>query len=139
MSENEADLVAQLTKLGYRVTSPRAKTPPPRCSVCGAVEAYTGDYYDITGIPEDAFTADYLIQVVVQTNLGEEGYDKVVRFFCDEHDHRAIVELQQIGYVSHHHGSTCLLEDQSCSYDDCPHGVHSPYDLDDQGLYMENP
>lgn len=130
----ETDLVAELTKLGYRVTPPRPKSPAPRCYVCGSARHYGRESYDTTGIPDDAFDADYLTQVIVVTNPQEEGYDKVVRFFCDMHDAEAIEALEALGYQSHHHGGTALLQDQSCRCGE----QRSPYDMDDNGLYIEH-
>lgn len=84
--------------------------PPNRCYRCGRVEFEDG--------------AGPLTDVLVQTAWQEEGFSRIEKWVCDEHLAELQDEFQRLGFVSHHHGSTTLLEDRSCPgyevYGACP-------------------
>jgi hypothetical protein len=136
------EMAAELVKAGYTVHTPRKKPKARRCSVCGAVDqdaAYNPEWYDTKGIDleaEDLEVAEWLTEITVETNPNEEGFDQVTRLYCEQHDGDTIKALTDLGFKSHHHGGTALLEDRECAgyrnMDDCPFGRSSPYDEDER-------
>lgn len=102
MAEVE-EMITALNQLGYRVITPREE-PPVECAVCG----WTEELIDFRVIVAD----------------GEEGYGDVLQYRCSEHCIEVLDGLKGLGFVTHEHGSTALLEDTSCvgstQYGSCP-------------------
>jgi hypothetical protein len=80
---------------GYRVTPPPPQPPPRRCAVCKVSE-------------EDEYLTDFRVTVAA----GEEGFSDVRRFFCEVHMIPVIDSLMEMGFESHHHGSTTFLANE---------------------------
>lgn len=71
-----------------------------------------------------------LIDITVLCSPGEEGYAEVTQLFCDEHYEEMAAALAALGFVSHNHHGTNLLDgdadwvDHRCGgYGKCPHEV----------------
>lgn len=83
------------------------------------------------GISESDSDIGYLIPIEVIVNPGEEGHSQVRMFLCNEDAIPILDTITKLGFVMHHHGSTCLLEDEDCigakEYGICP----TPWDSDD--------
>lgn len=87
--------------------------PPNRCYQCGYTE---DDSFREYGMP--------LTDAKVVVAYGEEGYSNIEKWVCGAHLAWLQDEFRRLGFVSHHHGSTTLLEDPSCpgyeTYGACP-------------------
>lgn len=123
MSDDAQDLIAQLTKLGYRVLPPGAKRKPRSCTVCGAIEEaafFSPDKYDTSGfevqlIAPNLYAAEWLTKIRVEVGeQGEEGWDFKEMLLCPEDETGIINKLIEIGFSTHHHGGTHPLADDSC-------------------------
>lgn len=64
----------------------------------------------------------YRIYITVLTSPGEEGYAEVTQAFCQEHYEFTARVLMSIGFKSHNHHGTNLLdaEDECGGYGKCP-------------------
>jgi hypothetical protein len=64
------------------------------------------------------------VDVTVVVANGEEGYSRITKFVCNDHLVELTDKFAAMGFVSHHHGSTTLLEDRDCPgyavYGTCP-------------------
>lgn len=131
------DLVAQLEQLGYRVTPPPAKPKPDRCTVCGRVDQdafFNPNRYDIDVSADDTESAEWITKIRVEVGeQGEEGWDYRVLKLCEYHDSDIVKGLMDLGFKTHHHGSTHPLSDEDCHYGCSQQG--SPYDDDYDGTY----
>lgn len=77
----------------------RTLTQPPReCYICGRDD-----------------DATYLTDFTIEVNVGEEGYQHVRQYRCEEHVGRLVDLVTLAGFVTHEHGSTAYLEDITCS------------------------
>lgn len=63
-----------------------------------------------------------LIYITVLTSPGEEGYAEVTQAFCQEHYEEVAPALMALGFRSHNHHGTNLLdgEDECGGYGKCP-------------------
>lgn len=109
MPERAADDVTRQTW-----TQARERTWPDDGDVCSVTGCTTG--FDDLG---------YLIDVTVLTSPGEEGYAEVTQWFCQEHYEEIAPKLMALGFKSHSHHGTNLLdaEDDCGGYGKCPHPV----------------
>ena len=140
-----SEIAETLRKLGYTVVppvAPRELKPLPACSVCGAVSEsalYYPATYDVDAVDDDTPIADWLTKIRVDVGVsGEEGWDFKSLLFCGAHDAQVIAKLQELGFVTHHHGSTHPLADEHCPGEvdiaQCPvypDEFVSPYDVPD--------
>jgi hypothetical protein len=96
-------------------TIDRVFQPPPdhTCDWCGKTD---------TENLADGFGP--LVDVTVMVANGEEGFSHLLKYACQEHLEWLTDEFAKLGFVSHHHGSTTLLEDRTCpgyhTYGACP-------------------
>lgn len=72
---------------------------PLRCAVCGTTE-------DENDMP--------LLDVTVEVSQGEEGWDRVMLWYCDVHAWPLLKQIQSLGFNSHRHGGINFLEDRGC-------------------------
>lgn len=86
-----------------KLMRPKDTTPPNTCFQCGMTEE---DSFDSWGMP--------LTDALVIVAYGEEGYSHIQKYVCGGHLAWLQDEFRRMGFVSHHHGSTTLLEDQDC-------------------------
>lgn len=65
----------------------------------------------------------YLIYITVLTNPGNEGYAEVTQALCQQHYEKAADVLMELGFKSHnHHGTNLLDAEAECGgYGKCPH------------------
>lgn len=62
-----------------------------------------------------------LIYLTVLTSPGEEGYAEVTRVYCQEHFEIVARQLVSMGFGSHNHHGTNLLDAEVCGgYGTCP-------------------
>lgn len=89
--------------------------PPPEnvCYMCGKTDS-----------ENEADGYGPCIDVTVTTCESEEGYSRVSKYVCYEDIEFIVAKLADIGFISHHHGSTSTLEDKNCPgyevYGTCP-------------------
>lgn len=120
--------VALLKREGYRLTDPPPKPKPNACAKCGAIDGdtfYNPEYFNLNGIDlEQAVAAEWLTDVEIIIRKGEEGYDNVKLWFCEDHDEEVIQGLIKLGFGSHKHGGTHSLSDPECpgyiALEECP-------------------
>jgi hypothetical protein len=85
--------------------------------------------------PEDHYFDDpYWIPIEVHAGeAGEEGWDVAERVFCADCAPEILGALQNLGFATHYHGGTSLLQDETCPGDKmdgvCP-TPSSPYEDD---------
>lgn len=66
----------------------------------------------------------YLIDITVVTSPGEEGYAEVTQWFCQTHYEYMRNQLLSLGFGSHnHHGTNLLDAEDECGGWTCPHPV----------------
>lgn len=82
------------------------------CYVCGYSEDEGAQLTDITVIAAD----------------GEEGHSDITMYVCENDLANKLDGLAALGFVNHQHGSTTLLEDESCAgfadMTKCPRPTH---------------
>ena len=111
---------------------------PPTCAVCGAVDeaaAYGNGYYDLSDLADDTEIAEWLTPIRVDVGVkGQEGWDFKRVLLCEQHDAAVIDKLIELGFGTHHHGSTHPLADPRCpgeiDLQQCPVGrgeILNPY------------
>lgn len=88
-----------LEDAGYTVTDPPEPEPENRCAACGKTDRENRD----EGFGD-------LIDFRMLVHEGEEGFSDVTRFFCDADLGWIAQVLVELGFGSHHHGSTTFVE-----------------------------
>lgn len=86
------------------------------------------DYGDVCSVPGCGVLFEdegYLIDITVLTSPGEEGYAEVTQQLCQHHYEEIAPKLMALGFKSHNHHGTNLLdaEDECGGYGKCPHPV----------------
>ena len=86
------------------------------------------DYGDVCSVVGCGVTFEdlgYLIDITVVTSPGEEGYAEVTQWFCQGHYEEVASILRALGFASHNHHGTNLLdaEDDCGGYGRCAHPV----------------
>lgn len=83
------------------------------CFICGRTDS---DNYEEGWGP--------CVDVAVLMAYEEEGFSHVKKYVCNDHLIEMVDRFKALGFVSHHHGSTTLLEDDTCpgynDYGACP-------------------
>jgi hypothetical protein len=89
------------------------------------IYADDGDVCSVPGCGVGFDDLGYLIDVTVLTSPGEEGYAEVTQWFCQEHYEEMAPKLMALGFASHnHHGTNLLDAEAECGgYGRCPHPV----------------
>jgi hypothetical protein len=95
LEKREAELTAQLATLRREIAE--AKAPPIQCYVCSIDNEF-----------------DYLTEIIVEVAPGEEGYQRVRMYRCEDHTVTLLNVLSEWGFRTHQHGTTAALEDQKC-------------------------
>lgn len=54
------------------------------------------------------------VDVCVMIANGEEGFSHISKYVCNDHLIEIVDAFKALGFRSHHHGSTTLLEDDQC-------------------------
>lgn len=95
-------------------TVPRKQTWPHDGGVCS-----------VSGCGVTFEDQGYLIDITVITSPGEEGFAEVTQWFCQDHYDSIVPKLMALGFKSHnHHGTNLLDAEADCGgYDKCPHPV----------------
>lgn len=83
------------------------------------------------GVSESDSDIGYLIPVEVIVNPDEEGHSDIRMFLCNEDAIPVLDTIAKLGFVMHHHGSTCLLEDEDCIGNDYFGTCPTPWNYDD--------
>ena len=80
--------------------------------------------------PEDHYFDDpYWIPIEVHAGeAGEEGWDVAERVFCDDCASEVLGALQKLGFGTHYHGGTSLLQDDTCP--GSKYGVRVPHPVE---------
>ena len=104
---SDEELGGELRRRGWGVVPPLPPAAQHKCLVCGKTDEENEDEY---GGP--------LVDVRVIVADGEEGCSDVKRWVCYLHWENVFTELMEMGFESHHHGSTTMLSNE----DDPPCG-----------------
>jgi hypothetical protein len=107
LEKREAALVRELS--ATRLLIAIEKAPPIQCSVC----SIDGEF-------------DYLTEISVEVASGEEGYQRVRMYRCEEHLDSVLDALYKMGFRTHQHGTTAPLEDQACVGSEHPEECKTP-------------
>ena len=102
------------------------------CVICGNVrEQCHGKYNGAYGkdirrcskcrIAEEDTPDNYLSEMSVITQPGEEGFSHVTMWLCGECEGPILKGLMDLGFKNHMHGGTAFLQDHECEagYDSC--------------------
>lgn len=89
--------------------------PENTCFICGRTDS---DNYEAGWGP--------CVDVTVQVAYEEEGFSHVKKYVCNDHLIDMVDAFKALGFRSHHHGSTTLLEDDTCPGYDHPSACPTP-------------
>lgn len=102
MSDLDA-AIESLRRAGYIVREPTPPPPENFCYKCGKTDSEN---------EEDGFGPCVDIRVIVA--YGEEGYDDVTHYVCNDHLVSVTKALIDLGFGVHKHGGIHFLEIEDC-------------------------